>query len=80
MALSKEEQIHAVADAIVERGESPTLAAVRKELGGGSFTTISEAMKSWRASRNQRPASVPEIPKTIAAEVHRIADELARVL
>ncbi|MBK5936828.1 DNA-binding protein, partial [Halorhodospira halophila] len=31
------EQIHAAADAITARGERPTLTAVRRELGGGSF-------------------------------------------
>ena len=39
------EQIHTAADALVEAGERPTLAAVRRAVGGGSFTTISEAMQ-----------------------------------
>jgi hypothetical protein len=38
------QDIHAAADKIADAGEAPTLAAVRKALGGGSFTTISEAM------------------------------------
>ena len=42
------EQIHATASQLHEQGIKPTLAEVRKALGGGSFTTISEAMKSWR--------------------------------
>jgi hypothetical protein len=41
-------EIHAIADRLAATGQRPTLAAVRKELGGGSFTTISEAMKDWR--------------------------------
>lgn len=48
--------IHAAADRIAESGEKPTLARVRRELGGGSFTTISEAMQSWRAQQNEEHA------------------------
>ena len=43
--------IHAAADRIAGAGQQPTLAAVRSALGGGSFTTISEAMKSWKAAQ-----------------------------
>jgi hypothetical protein len=42
------QDIHATADTLAEQGVKPTLAEVRKALGGGSFTTISDAMKSWR--------------------------------
>ena len=34
------EQIWSAADALDAAGQSPTLAAVRKAVGGGSFTTI----------------------------------------
>ena len=47
MAISKE-QIFAVADELDAAGQNPTLANVRKQLGSGSFTTISEAMNEWR--------------------------------
>lgn len=40
MAITKE-QIFAVADELDAAGQNPTLASVRKQLGGGSFTTIS---------------------------------------
>jgi hypothetical protein len=58
MALT-EAQIHAAADQLVAAGKSPTLAAVRAAIGGGSFTTISEVLKRWRASR-QTPATSSE--------------------
>ena len=48
MAITKQD-ILAVADALDAEGVKPTLAAVRKKLGGGSFSTISEAMKEWKA-------------------------------
>lgn len=50
MAITKE-QIFAVADELDAAGQAPTLSAVRKAVGGGSFTTISEAMSEWKAKR-----------------------------
>ena len=47
------QQVHNTADQLQEQGIKPTLAEVRKALGGGSFTTISEAMKSWRQDNQQ---------------------------
>lgn len=44
-----EHQVHTIADRLHQAGERPTLAKIRQELGGGSFTTISEAMKLWHA-------------------------------
>ena len=65
------EQVHAAADAITARGERPTLTAVRRELGGGSFSTISEAMQAWRA-RQQEEASAQgesEIPEPVREQL-----------
>ena len=58
---------HAIADRLAEAGQRPTLAAVRKELGGGSFTTISEAMKSWREAQQQEHAlGEVQVPDTVS--------------
>lgn len=54
-------QIWEAADKLEEAGESPTLAAVRRELGGGSYTTISEAMQQWR-TKKQRVATIHQEP------------------
>lgn len=76
--------IHAVADRIAEAGQQPTLAAVRSALGGGSFTTISEAMKGWKAAqaaaaplREAAPAAVTERMGELAAEVWGVAIGMA---
>lgn len=53
MALSAD-QIFSVADALDLEGQAPTLANVRKRLGRGSFTTISEAMTAWKAKKASR--------------------------
>ncbi len=54
------EQIWAAADALDAAGQSPTLAAVRKAIGGGSFTTISEAMAQWRARKADKSTPLRE--------------------
>ena len=84
MALTTQ-NIHATADALLEQGIKPTLAEVRKSLGGGSFTTISEAMKSWRQEQQteqqlQRvdlPNSINERLQSLGADVWQSAINIA---
>lgn len=90
MAITASE-VHAAADLILASGQQPTLAAVRAALGGGSFTTISEAMKAWKAvqqaaatpMREVAPAAVTERLEALAGDIWGIAlgmanDRLAR--
>lgn len=66
MALTVE-QIHETADELAAKGERPTLAAVRTALGGGSFTTISEALKTWRkAQSEEHELAEVQVPDTIS--------------
>lgn len=64
MAITKE-QIFQVADELNAAGQNPTLAAIRKALDGGSYTTISEAMKEWREMQDTTPVqeTLPEAMK-----------------
>ncbi|OIQ91971.1 chromosome partition protein Smc [mine drainage metagenome] len=79
------EQIWAAADALDAAGQSPTLAAVRKAVGGGSFTTISEAMAQWRARkadqstplREPAPPLVMERLAEVGADIWAAALDLA---
>jgi hypothetical protein len=64
MAFSKDD-IFKAADTLDAAGQSPTLAAVRKALGGGSFTTISEPLNEWKAKRRPR--------KWFIENLHRLA-------
>ena len=78
-------QIHATAEQLQEQGIKPTLAEVRKALGGGSFTTISEAMKSWRQDNQQEeqlrqvelPSSIAERLQTLGADMWQTAIDIA---
>ena len=46
-------KIHTAAEALAKRGENPTQAAVRRELGGGSFATIGPALQQWREAQEE---------------------------
>ena len=59
MAITKE-SIFAAATEIAATGAAATLAAVRKAVGGGSYTTISEALKEWRLIHQQATAPLQE--------------------
>ena len=84
MALTTQ-QIHATADTLAEQNIKPTLAEVRKALGGGSFTTISDAMKSWRQEQKteqqlQRvdlPSSIDERLQALGADMWQSAINIA---
>ncbi|MGC8733093.1 MAG: DNA-binding protein [Halothiobacillaceae bacterium] len=59
MALTRGD-IWAAADRLDAEGKVPTLAAVRKALGSGSFTTISKAMREWHQRRKEKADKVQE--------------------
>lgn len=79
------QQIHATADQLQEQGIKPTLAEVRKALGGGSFTTISEAMKSWRQDNQEEeqlrqvelPSGIAERLQALGADMWQTAIDIA---
>lgn len=73
-----QESIIQAAEALVARGESPTLAAVRQEVGGGSYTTISDAMREWRQSKEKERIMAEVI--MIPAELQQALNEAGRSL
>lgn len=85
MAISQED-IFKVADELNQQGIKPTLSAVRKKLGSGSFTTISAAMSEWKqkqeTSANPKPQeplppAIIEAMNAHAATVWNVATSLA---
>ncbi|MGD9889563.1 MAG: DNA-binding protein [Halothiobacillaceae bacterium] len=69
--------IHAAADRIAAEGQTPTLASVRAALGGGSFTTISEGMKAWKAAQQTMPVPMREAaPQAVAERMAEVACEV----
>lgn len=76
MAITKE-QIFQTADQLAAAGESPTLANVRKALGGGSFTTISEAMNEWKAKQQAASSPIREpAPATVATRLNELGADI----
>lgn len=45
--------VFAAADSLVAQGKNPSLRAVRRELGGGSFGSIGPFLQSWRRARSE---------------------------
>jgi len=81
-----QERIFVIADQLVASGQRPTLAAVRKALGGGSYTTLQQAMSEWKAAQQENPQatkaeapppSVTERMSEAAMAVWQIAQEVA---
>ncbi len=80
------EQIHEAADNLSEQGIKPTMAKVREALGGkGSFTTINEAMKTWKATQTHEemllkvdlPSELNERLQATAAILWESAQDIA---
>ncbi|MGC5328952.1 DNA-binding protein [Brevibacillus sp. SYSU BS000544] len=77
MAKITKEQIFEVAEQLANNGQNPTLAAVRNALGGGSFTTISEAMMEWRKGRTAPTSPIKEpAPQEIIDRVEILASDI----
>ncbi len=85
MPVTTKERVFEIADELDSKGVNPTLAAVRKGLGGGSFTTISEAMTIWRTRKAAKdrpviepaPQAISERITELGAEIWTLAVELA---
>ena len=79
------EQIHATADQLAGQGIKPTQTAVREALGGGSFTTIAEALRTWRAEQDTTaqlqavviPQDITDRTQTLTAMIWETAQALA---
>ncbi len=76
MAITRD-QIFAIADEIDAAGQNATLAAVRKALGGGSFTTISEGMTEWKARKAAKETPLREpAPSAVADRLAELGSEI----
>lgn len=64
-----EEEVHHAADAIVSRGERPTIERIRAELGRGSPNTVNRHLDAWWA----------ELPKRLAPQVDDLPGEIVEL-
>jgi hypothetical protein len=79
VAVANQEAIWKAADELDAAGVRPTLAAIRKRLGAGSFTTISQAMAEWRRrkEKDDRPVVEP-LPTGLLNAAHEMVAEIWR--
>ena len=61
MAITKK-QIIQTAEKLQADNISPTMAAIREYLGGGSYATISPILREWKVSKEQRATVAVEMP------------------
>jgi len=74
MALVDQEQVNQAAEAVAARNERVTVANVRSELGGGSFSTIAPLVKAWKEQHTAEAAAAEELPD----EAKQAGEEAAR--
>lgn len=73
------ESVFAAANMLVEAGESPTLQAIRRKLGGGSYSTISGYMQEWRSqSKSQAILCNPteQLPVQLQTQFQKVVNDL----
>jgi hypothetical protein len=76
MAITKDD-IFRAADEIESLGLSPTLAAVRKTLGGGSYTTISDVMSEWKLTKATKSTPLRDpAPQAIHDQMTKAGSEI----
>ena len=57
-----QEKVHAILDEAKAHDKPlPSLRSLRAQVGGGSLTTISEAVKSWRFAQLEAAGQIPQI-------------------
>lgn len=79
------EQIQQVADQLASEGIKPTQTNVREKLGGGSFTTIAEALRTWRQEQETVtqlqavviPQDITDRTQTLTAQIWETAQAIA---
>ena len=84
MAITRE-QILETASSLQTQGIKPTQTNVREALGGGSFTTIAEALREWRQEQDQTaqlqqvviPSDITDRTQVLIAQVWETAQTLA---
>jgi len=72
-----ESKVTEAAEALQAEGINPSLAAVRKRMGGtGSYTTISPVLRAWRESKEQRATVSIEMPSEAKGALERAGVEI----
>lgn len=68
------EDVQRAIDALLAKGEAPSVHKVREVLGTGSFTTISEHLREWRTQREENRDQPP--PRGMPPALQELAEGL----
>ncbi len=68
------EAVYEAADALTNAGDTPNVAAIRRVIGGGSFTTIQTHFLAWRQEHRAPPvsAATSTLPADLEDGLHRL--------
>lgn len=75
MAVTKQDIID-TAEQLTAEGINPSMQAVRQRLGGGSFATISPALREWKEKREATTVAVLEMPSDVKGALERFGADL----
>lgn len=65
--MATQEQVNQIADTLAADGKRITVALVREALGGGSYSTLSPLVKTWREAQASEAAAVDALPEEAEA-------------
>lgn len=72
------EAVYEAADALTDAGDTPNVAAIRRVIGGGSFTTIQTYFLAWRQEHRAPPVSAAT--STLPADLEDGLQRLGRTV
>lgn len=55
-------------NALVAEGSDPSIVAVQRRIGGGSYSTVKKHLTAWAEQRAKESISVPAIPAEVVAK------------
>lgn len=72
---SRRALVFQAANEMADAGQVPGLEAVKQKVGG-SYTTITRALREWRKERDQQQAEVDAPPEAVSELAQRLAGDL----
>ncbi|EHL24797.1 KfrA protein [Acidovorax sp. NO-1] len=75
---SRKALVFEAANEMAEGGQTPSLEVIKQKVGG-SYTTITRALREWRTEREKAQASQEAPPEAVSGLAARLASELWKV-
>ena len=72
---SRRALVFQAATEIAETGQVPSLEAVKLKVGGGSYTTLTRALREWRKEKDRQQTAVEAPPEIVSDLAQRLAGD-----